>query len=606
MKIEKPEGFSEANGEWWIQSPFSIFHYPLASLNPAGWTSSIAPGVSLSKVFVLYSALSRFKALRDVLRSCTAALHFSFSIFNSQFSILNFQFSIFNFQFSIFNSQFSILNSQFSIPHSPFPAVFFLSLAMSQEIRVNRRNWNACRKALEDRFERPIPVEFQSDGIDLEALMKHLTPASNDFIWRGRILIGLELRAAIASQLGMDPTELLPETPMTGLFPHHGRRQKWQELQEMLTWKLPRIGLPVWAQYIWGAVLLAGFVMMFLLPLWGLLVFFGGIILSFQVEKRATAFQYATLDETLSAMVRLNWPALELGEGGDDRLRLAFAQVLDAHFIALDDPQAVFPRVVVEDPFTQIHPQWHILQDDRLRETFDLAMVPGELVVIRECYVVGPLPENDRSWKARAEFIRTEYQASVEKYSEWVLKQLDRLQLAGEDAEFNLWFGDDLFCQVNLWFVVNRWVENGRKGHLFRVIPLESDGGNRWRGFDGIGESGISAAMIARIPFENEDIELACALWKAFKQQDRSTLTILAKTKSPCFRWLPEIVAAHWARFPENGGEGQPQAALRQILAEGKSTFEEIFQEFTRRQGIYGFTDLQVKSLMRELKQELT
>lgn len=472
---------------------------------------------------------------------------------------------------------------------------------MAEKIHIDRRNWRHCRKALEARFEKPIPGEFHGGDIELESLMRFLTPAEDDHHWRGRILIGLELRAALSNLSGNESLDIESQSQLDALFPRRTRKKRWQELQESIEWKLPRIGMPIWAQYLWGAGLLIGFVMMFVFPLWGLLVFFGGIILSFQVEKRSLAFQYPTVDTTVDAMVRLNWPAMEVGADGDDRLRMAFAEVLDRHFLPIDNAEAAFPAILVEDPFLKTASQWHLLHGDALRETFNLALIPGEVVVIRECYVVGPLPENDHSWRVRADFVAKEYAAPVLKYGEWVMKQLDRLPRIAAEDEVNLWFGDDLFCQVNLWFVVNRWVENGKNGRVFRIFPPISAEVDDWKGFEGLDESALAKAMEGRIEFEASDVELACALWKAFKQQDRMALTTLSKTQSRCFRRLPEVVAAHWARFPENGREGQPQTALRAILAEGTTVFEEIFQKFCQRQGIYGFTDLQVKSLLRDL-----
>ena len=40
-----------------------------------------------------------------------------------------------------------------------------------------------------------------------------------------------------------------------------------------------------------------------------------------------------------------------------------------------------------------------------------------------------------------------------------------------DNSDINLWFGGDLFCQVNLWFVLNLLKENLSECKLFLIIP---------------------------------------------------------------------------------------------------------------------------------------
>ncbi|HEX2901473.1 MAG TPA: DUF1835 domain-containing protein, partial [Bacteroidia bacterium] len=160
---------------------------------------------------------------------------------------------------------------------------------------------------------------------------------------------------------------------------------------------------------------------------------------------------------------------------------------------------------------------------------------------------------------------------------------------------------DDLFCQVNLWFTVALLLNGDQPRRIFRVFPPMRDGEDRWDGFGGMDEPGMRAAMAGRVAFGVADLELAKALWLAFKGRDWPRMEALAKMESPCFRDLEAVVAAQIARFPADGSLGRPHRVLSGILAEGKVAFEDIFKEFSRRAGIYGFGDLQVKSLLREL-----
>jgi len=70
---------------------------------------------------------------------------------------------------------------------------------------------------------------------------------------------------------------------------------------------------------------------------------------------------------------------------------------------------------------------------------------------------------------------------------------------------------------------------------------------------------------------------------------------------------LPAI-HAHLQRFPsetETNKEklGRPKISLIQIMNELKSEeFAPVFREFSKRESIYGFGDLQVKRLFDEVK----
>jgi len=51
---------------------------------------------------------------------------------------------------------------------------------------------------------------------------------------------------------------------------------------------------------------------------------------------------------------------------------------------------------------------------------------------------------------------RTEYHGSTEaEYHNSVVKEFEKIMIAPDNAEFNLWFEYDLFCQVNMWFVIS-------------------------------------------------------------------------------------------------------------------------------------------------------
>ena len=86
-------------------------------------------------------------------------------------------------------------------------------------------------------------------------------------------------------------------------------------------------------------------------------------------------------------------------------------------------------------------------------------------------------------------------------------------------------------------------------------------------------------------------------LWKAFKPGDLESLKALSKTKSNCFEYLEEVCQAHIDRFPPGNTPGRPDKVMREILKSQPMNFQEAFHEFSLREGIYGFSDLQVRGI---------
>jgi hypothetical protein len=65
---------------------------------------------------------------------------------------------------------------------------------------------------------------------------------------------------------------------------------------------------------------------------------------------------------------------------------------------------------------------------------------------------------------------------------------------------------------------------------------------------------------------------------------------------------LEKVVQAHIDRFPKAGELGRPERILKEIMDSGITDFNKLFPVFFKREGIYGFGDTQVKSILANLK----
>lgn len=241
----------------------------------------------------------------------------------------------------------------------------------------------------------------------------------------------------------------------------------------------------------------------------------------------------------------------------------------------------------------------HLLNGDQLAQQLQGASYFQTHLVFREALIVGPVKSKslDEFWKIRTEFITSSYRVPSEEYIQKTVSEIERLHSLPEDAEICLWFEDDLFCQVNLWFVLSMLVDKPQL-NLFRVFPASSTTEDRWTGFGKADLDSLGNSYQARVPFTASDVELGSSLWKAYSNQDWEVFEKLSFQPSPCFHSLNEVCQAQFDRLPDASGLGKPEKILREILARGITDFSQLFQEFNRQAGIYGFGDLQVKAMV--------
>lgn len=242
----------------------------------------------------------------------------------------------------------------------------------------------------------------------------------------------------------------------------------------------------------------------------------------------------------------------------------------------------------------------HVLNGDALAEIFP---IHGHVVVCRECLIEGPVQANDleQFWPIRAAYLTSVYQENQTLYFQKVKMELQRLTTISPQQTINLWFEHDLFCQANMWFLLYFIQQNKLTNAVYRVMPSRSDM-HTWNGFGGLSAEALINSFENRTQLTSEDIKLGVDLWKAFQRNDFELLATLSNhSSSSSFPFLKEVCQAHIDRFAENN-LGRPQNSLKKIIANGDKNFEQIFMEFSRTEGIYGFGDSQVKRMLSEIK----
>jgi hypothetical protein len=241
---------------------------------------------------------------------------------------------------------------------------------------------------------------------------------------------------------------------------------------------------------------------------------------------------------------------------------------------------------------------YHILNGDNLAFQLRETSINQNLIICRECLMDGDLlRENlEEFFVLRAHYIADTFSESEEGYFEKAVPEFEKMISIPDDSEVCLWFENDLFCQANMWFVL--WLLAGKTGiRLYRVFPVIKDHADTWKGFGISTPQMLEDAFASKVPFRNEDVQLGVALWDAFRNDDFNLLQELSKTSSGCFKHLEAVCKAHVDRFPKGNSLGRPEQVVQELIKKGAPDFEHLFSEFSSREGIYGFGDLQLKVL---------
>jgi hypothetical protein len=229
---------------------------------------------------------------------------------------------------------------------------------------------------------------------------------------------------------------------------------------------------------------------------------------------------------------------------------------------------------------------YNILNGDSLAYSFPDTKIEGAIMVVREGLIDGNLSGDNLQdfWHSRAKYMGL---TDAEYYNN-VVKEFEKVMNAF-----------DLFCQVNMWFVISIINSLPIKKNVYAVYTSYLDKTNKefWNGFGPANSSELTICFADRIRLNNADLQLGDDLWTAYKSGNLEALISLAKNQSLAFPYLQEVVKAHVDRFPKDGTKGRPEKVIEDIIQNETTDFHKVFTAFWNRERIYGFGDTQLKQL---------
>ncbi len=248
---------------------------------------------------------------------------------------------------------------------------------------------------------------------------------------------------------------------------------------------------------------------------------------------------------------------------------------------------------------------YHVLNGDALAASFPDAGFSGEIVVVREGLVEGDLSGSTLQdfWESRARYMGLRYSD----YEQRVVGEFEKMMHAPRESEFNLWFEYDLFCQVNMWFVVSLLDALPTAKTVFAVYSTHVNKHDKhfWNGFGPATTDELKTCYTKRRMLNDGDLHFAKDLWESYKNGDLKALKGYSEMESPAFPFMHEVIQAHIDRFSEEKEQGRPERVVEDIIRNVSTDFQEVFKEFWKRESIYGFGDLQVKQIYDNIMHKL-
>lgn len=250
----------------------------------------------------------------------------------------------------------------------------------------------------------------------------------------------------------------------------------------------------------------------------------------------------------------------------------------------------------------------HILNGDSTAESFNKANITGDIMVWREILSEGPVLPDINSvefWNERENFICSEYNDTSERYMEIVIGELNKLNNINKFDEIVLWFEHDLFCQINLIFLIN-YIHNKEFTGNLSVVNIDDF---FKPGFKGIGElrsENYITLYEKRFNLNIEDIETATEAWEVYSSSNPSLLNDISEINFGNLKYLNNALESHKQRFPfiENG-LNKIQSDLLSIIIQKKQTLNEVVIAYLRSDFIYGIGDSQVINYIKSLSPEI-
>jgi hypothetical protein len=241
----------------------------------------------------------------------------------------------------------------------------------------------------------------------------------------------------------------------------------------------------------------------------------------------------------------------------------------------------------------------HILNGSSTESTLKESSVSGEFFSFRDALIAGPARSglDETNWRrTRAAHLSQSYGVDNDTCENDLLQQFETLASFSKHEEVVLWFEHDLFCQLNLLYLLN-WFNDVDLGNtkLSLVNIGEFPGREHFRGLGELSAGELATLFPQRQHVSAAELRLARAAWAAFCSPDPTAIEDLLQTDTTALPFLTRAFTAHLRRFPATGnGLGEIENKTLELIASGREMFVDLFPEFVAAESVYGLGDAQL------------
>ena len=246
----------------------------------------------------------------------------------------------------------------------------------------------------------------------------------------------------------------------------------------------------------------------------------------------------------------------------------------------------------------------HIHNGDSTADTLREVGFPGEHFAFREALAMGPAPQGltkDAWLEVRANHLVEETELdAIEIRQE--LAQLDAslANISGHE-EIILWFEHDLFCQINLAYLLDHFARRGvGLARLSLICIGEFPGSPNFRGLGELTAGQLASLFDTRHEATAAELSLAQKAWEAYRSPDPHSLERLLAEDTSALPFLHGALELHLARYPSvHNGLGRTENKLLSLIAGGNTKFGSLCPAFFNAEPAYGLGDSRI---WRDLK----
>jgi len=178
----------------------------------------------------------------------------------------------------------------------------------------------------------------------------------------------------------------------------------------------------------------------------------------------------------------------------------------------------------------------------------------GEHFAFQEVLMVGPTPSGlstDEWFATRAKHLAEAYDLNVEECRNGLLKQEAILQSSLQHDEIILWFEHDLFCQINLIYLLDWFSKQPPERTKLSLICIgEFPGVADFRGLGQLTGKQMATLFDGRHLVTEKEFGLAAQAWAAYCSTDPRDILHLLESDSSAMPFLRDALLLHLARFP--------------------------------------------------------